>query len=155
MNIKNLRNNVIVGILAGCIMASIGVLPFTQSTVIASDYTITEEYEASEERQGLTPFQQLDAKLDTLVNSGAITKSIKDNIINYMNQKLNELDRTLITDEIEGQTYLTNQPDLANELFYNGIISQDQISTIQQVLPTISAPSENEGQAFGNISMFL
>jgi len=149
MNTKNFKNKLIIGLLAGYMMVSIGTLPFTQSTVKAAsslNSTITQEFEASEERQGLTPFQQLDAKLDSLVSAGTLTENVKANIINYMNQKVNELDKIKNTSEIERQTYLTNKPDLSNELFNNGIISQDQINTIQQVLPIVSAPSEDEGQ---------
>ncbi len=149
MNIKNFKNKVIIGILGGCMMVSIGALPFTQSTAKAatlSNSTITQKLEESDERQGLTPFQQLDDKLDNLVNTETITKNLKANIINYIQQKYNEMDKDKNTNEIERQTYITNKPELANELVANCIIEQDQVNIIEQVLPVVSAPLENQLQ---------
>jgi hypothetical protein len=93
MNKRNLINKIIMGVLAGCMMVSTGTLPFTQATVNAASSSNSainsqsQEPEASEERQGLTPFQQFEAQLDNLVSAGTIAEDVETKIIDYMKQK--------------------------------------------------------------------
>lgn len=63
-----------------------------------------------------------------------------------MNQRNTELSKSTNMNEIERQTYITNKPDLAKELVTSGIILQDQINMIEQVLSTVSAPAEDQEQ---------
>lgn len=71
MNRKNLANKIIMGMLAGCMMVSIGTLSFANSTVKAassSDSTITQESKMDK----VAPNESIKVILDKLVVSGII-----------------------------------------------------------------------------------
>lgn len=86
MNIKSLTNKIVMGVLAGGIMVSTGILSFTQATAKAASSSTSTVIQQSK-MDKVSPGENIKVSLDILLSAGNLTQDQQTKILDYMNQK--------------------------------------------------------------------